>query len=92
MSAFNFKHFEPQERHTLNLLQEDSIIIVDNPLNLGVAGVGLHRHELLSELLVKVNLAGFDNAAVVDCAVLGDGPVGVHLDVDVEGSADLNGC
>jgi hypothetical protein len=76
----------------LNLLQENSIIIVDNPLNLGVTGVGFHCHELLSELLVKVNLAGFDNAAVVDCAILRDGPVGVHLDVDVEGSADLNGC
>ena len=76
----------------MNLLQENSIIIVDNPLNLGVTGVGFHSHELLSELLVKVDLAGFDNAAVVDCAVLGDGPVGVHLDVDVEGSADLNGC
>lgn len=76
----------------MNLLQEDPIVIVDNPLNLGVAGVGFHRHELLSELLVKVNLAGFDDAAVVDCAVLGDCPVGVYLDVDVEGSADLSGC
>jgi hypothetical protein len=77
-------------RRTLNLLQENPIIIVDNPLNLGVAGIRLHRHELLGKLLVEVDLTGFDDAAVVDCAVLGDGPVGVDLYVDVEGSADLD--
>lgn len=54
-----------------------------------MAGVGLDSHELLSELFIKVNLASLDDTAVVDCAVLGDGPVGVYLDVNVEGSADL---
>jgi hypothetical protein len=73
----------------LDLLQENSIIVVDDTINLGVTGVGLHGHELLGQLLVEVNLPGLDDAAVVDCAVLGDGPVGVDLDVDVEGSADL---
>jgi hypothetical protein len=78
---------------TLDLLQENPVVAINNPLNLGVAGVGLHSHQLLGKLLVEVDLAGFDDAAVVDCAVLGDGPVGVDLDVDVQGSADLKrGC
>jgi hypothetical protein len=55
-----------------------------------VAGVGFHSHQLFSKLLVEVNLARLDDAAVVDRAVLGDGPVGVDLDVDVQGSADLD--
>ena len=55
-----------------------------------MAGVRLNSHELFSKLLVEVNLASLDDAAVVDRAVLGDGPVGVDLDVDVEGSADLD--
>jgi hypothetical protein len=73
----------------LNLLQKHPIIVVDDPVDLGVAGVGLDGHELLGELLVEIDLARLDDAAVVDCAVLCDGPVGVDLDVDVEGSADL---
>jgi hypothetical protein len=77
---------------TLDLLQEHPVVVINNPLNLGVAGVGLHGHELFGEFLVEVDLAGFDDAAVVDCAVFGDGPVGVDLDVDVQGSADLEGC
>jgi hypothetical protein len=76
----------------LNLLQENAIIVVDNTIDLGVTGVRLHGHQLLSELLVEVDLAGLDDAAVVDCAVFGDAPVGVDLDVDVQGSADLDGC
>ena len=76
----------------MDLLQENPVVVINNPLNLGVAGVGLHGHELLGKFLVEVDLAGFDDAAVVDCAVLGDGPVGMDLDVDVEGSADLDGC
>ena len=54
-----------------------------------MAGVRLNSHELFSKLLIEVNLARLDDAAVVDRAVLGDGPVGVDLDVDVQGSADL---
>ena len=55
-----------------------------------MAGVGFHSHELLGQLLIKVNLTSLDDTAVVDRAVLGDGPVGVDLDVDVQGSADLD--
>jgi hypothetical protein len=75
----------------LNLLQENTIIVVDNAIDLSVTGIRLHGHELLGKLLVEIDLAGLDDTAVVDCAVLGDGPVGVDLDVDVEGSADLDG-
>ena len=57
-----------------------------------MAGVGFHSHELFSKLLIEVNLARLDDAAVVDRAVLGDGPVGVDLDMDVQGSADLDKC
>ena len=76
----------------MNLLQEDPVVVVDHAVDLGVAGVGFDGHELLGEFLIEVDLAGFDDAAVVDCAVGGDGPVGVDLDVDVEGSADLDAC
>jgi hypothetical protein len=76
----------------LNLLQKDTIIVVNDTVDLGVTGVGFHSHEFLGQFLVKVDLAGLDDAAVVDRAVLCDGPIGVDLDMDVQGSADLEDC
>lgn len=74
---------------TLHLLCVNTILVVQDTVDLCVAGVGLDCHDLLGELLVEIDLASFDDTTVINRAVLSDGPVCVDLNVDVESSPNL---
>ena len=71
------------------MFRVDAIDIVLHTVNLDMLRVGLDSHQFGRSLLIEEDLASLNNAAVLDSTVLGDGPVGVNLDVDVDRSADL---
>lgn len=65
------------------------IHIVRGAVDLGVRSVRLQRHDLLLQVLVEVHLTRADQVARRDSAVVVEGPVGVDLDVDVNGALDI---
>lgn len=67
----------------------DAVNVVGVAFDLGVLRIRLHAHDVLFEGLVHENLAVADNRSVGEGSVLVDGPVGVHLDVDVNCTLDL---
>lgn len=74
---------------TLKTLREIQVDSTGGPVDLRVRDIRLQRHDLLLEGFVEVQLAGADCVAVGHGAVAAEGPVGVDLDVDVDGSLDV---
>lgn len=70
-------------------VRKDAVHIVGGAVDLRVLRVGFQGHDLLLEILVKVQLTCRDNVARRDGAVAAEDPVVVHLDVDVDGTVDV---
>lgn len=68
---------------------KDAIHRVGGPVDLGVLGIRREGHDLLLQGLVKVELAGRDDVARGDGPVAAEDPVVVDLDVDVDGTLDV---
>jgi hypothetical protein len=54
-----------------------------------MAGVGLHSHDLLLQVLGKEDLSSAHDGAVRDGTIRNDTPVRVNLDVDVNCALNL---
>jgi hypothetical protein len=65
-----------------NLASIDTINSVRSPVDLGMAGIRLERHDLLTQVLVEEKLAGGNDIGGDNGAVGADTPVRVGLDVD----------
>lgn len=70
-------------------ITENGVLGVGGAVDLRVLRVRLQGHDLLLEILVKVQLTGRDNVARGDGAVAAEDPVVVDLHVDVDGTVDV---
>lgn len=75
-----------------SVLAKDGVDSIGGAVNLCMRGIGLQSHDLFLKLLFKVYLAGADCVTVGDGAVFTDGPVGVNLHMDVDGSFNVESC
>lgn len=71
------------------VVRENGVLGIGGAVDCGVGNIGLQSHDLLLESFIKVELAGADLVTGDDGAVLTENPVRVHLDMDVDGTFNV---